>query len=194
MFSISVRNLRLCTSLSVKWSLGLLLLLWDYSHQYSSSLLMRPDKISNVQRTPMPMNILRYCRNLWDRSECIVAKLWFCSQQLQGWAKEWSLGCVNRAPRPEGVWRRVSRNLGTTLLPSPVYEPWIPVHLWIAFFGISDVELHSLFHSCHLPIMSENFPYDQDAANDIYEEWQSYRDVEPYEPASFICNNRPKHK
>ena len=42
--------------------------------------------------------------------------------------------------------------------------------------------------------MSENFPYNQDAANDIYEEWQSYRDVEPYEPANFICNNRPKLK
>ena len=41
---------------------------------------------------------------------------------LQGWArwaKEWSLGCVNSLPRPEGVRRRDSRNLRTTLLPIP---------------------------------------------------------------------------
>ena len=113
---------------------------------------------------------------------------------VQGSAIGWALGCVNPASWLPLAMGASSRNLGTTLLPSPVYEPWIPVHLWIAFFGISDVELHSLFHSCHLPIMSENFPYDQDAANDIYEEWQSYRDVEPYEPASFVCNNRPKHE
>ena len=40
--------------------------------------------------------------------------------EIQGWAKERSLGCVNSPPRPEGVRRRDSRNLGTTLLPSPV--------------------------------------------------------------------------
>ena len=40
---------------------------------------------------------------------------------IQSWVKEWSLGCVNSRPRPEGVRRRDSRNLGTTFLPSPVY-------------------------------------------------------------------------
>ena len=33
---------------------------------------------------------------------------------------EWALGCVNSPPRPEGGRRRDSRNLGPTLLPSPI--------------------------------------------------------------------------
>ena len=37
-----------------------------FSYQPSSSPLMRADKISKLQRTPMPMNILRYCRNLFQ--------------------------------------------------------------------------------------------------------------------------------
>ena len=40
--------------------------------------------------------------------------------QIQGWAKEWSLGCENSRPAARGVRRRDSHNLGTTLLPSPV--------------------------------------------------------------------------
>ena len=39
----------------------------------------------------------------------------------EGSAKRWDLGCVNSRPRPEGVRRRVSRNLEPTFQPIPVY-------------------------------------------------------------------------
>ena len=41
---------------------------------------------------------------------------------IQRWAIRWALGCVNSCPRPEGDRRWDSRNLGTTLLPSPVVK------------------------------------------------------------------------
>ena len=41
---------------------------------------------------------------------------------LQRWAKEWALGCVNSPPAAGGNYRRRDlRNLGHTLLPSPVH-------------------------------------------------------------------------
>ena len=36
------------------------------------------------------------------------------------WAKEWALGCVNSPHAARGARRRDSRNLGPTILPSPV--------------------------------------------------------------------------
>ena len=45
------------------------------------------------------------------------------SVTVQGPAKEWSLGCVKRAPRPrEEARRRESRNLGPILEPIPVSD------------------------------------------------------------------------
>ena len=58
-------------------------------------------------------------RQIWG-SDCMLKKFTFLPS-VQGWAKEWSLGCVN--PASWLLWPRgaSSHNLGTILLSSPVY-------------------------------------------------------------------------
>ena len=92
--------------------------------------------------------IMQRRRNLSRIAESEKAPLY---STVQGWA----LGCVNSPLRPEEAMRWDSRNLGPTLLPSPVCTSWSIIHqklkytvFKIIFTDVIDVSRQNASISC----------------------------------------------
>ena len=78
--------------------------------------ILHPNNVKNFRPTCMNHKTLINIMVEYD-GDCasLASKLSGIHFYVQGWAKEWTLGCVNSPPQPEGARKRDSRNLGSTL-------------------------------------------------------------------------------
>ena len=89
---------------------------------------MKSSRTESMKEGRKAMCIRRPHYAAWSAAEFLALKhesriLGHSSNPVPRWAKEWALGCVNSPPAAGGSYRRRdSRNLGPTLLPSPVYH------------------------------------------------------------------------